>query len=154
MSVRQLERLKVRLSIGIVRIRDNELPCVACSAQLPLDIHPDSISLLLRWDAVLEVYGERRTHPVLHVVDMVHPDFFIEFDIVYRSDVVRFWIVERARRERLHVKYLSRVFDVPLRVERAYLRRLFSLIVPILRVVIVFDLLVFIHEARADILKR
>ena len=85
---------------------------------------------------------------------MIDPDLFVEFDVVYRAYVVGFGIVERPWRERLYIKYLSRVFDITLRVERAYLRRLFSLIVPVLRVVIVLDFLIFIDKPRADILKR
>ena len=78
-------------------------PALLAPCKLSLDIHSDSIALLLRRDTVLEVNRERRTHSVLDVVDVVDPYFFIEFDVINRADIVGLRIVERPRREGLHV---------------------------------------------------
>jgi hypothetical protein len=94
------------------------------------------------------------THPVLHIVNVVDGNLFIQFDVVNRAYVVGLRVVKGTRREGLHVHNLRRVVDLLLYVKAANLFRLLSLIAPVLRVVIVFNLLVFVHEAAPYVLKR
>ena len=38
---------------------------------------------------------------------MIHANFFVELDIINGSDIVRFWVIERTRREWLHTEFES-----------------------------------------------